>query len=300
MTQFRIQKGIPSKRYLQMPIRYLLLTCVCIGIASGEKPQEAKPLFGAATKASSQEAASYGGYSKGCLAGGEELVETGSTWQAMRLSRNRNWGHPDMISFIQELSFTASSIPGWNGLYVGDISQPRGGPMLTGHKSHQIGLDVDIWMLPGTDLTLSEEKRETLSSISTRKSKGAYVNDNWTAAHHQVLKAAAQDPRVARIFIFPGAKVQMCEDEKGDREWLRKIRPWFGHHHHFHVRLQCPEGTKDCKNQSSPPAGDGCQEAEGWVADILNPSTTQKVTKKKPELTLADLPEQCSEVIEAP
>jgi hypothetical protein len=38
---------------------------------------------------------------------------------------------------------------GWGkGLYIGDISQPRGGPMTSGHASHQIGLDADIWMLP--------------------------------------------------------------------------------------------------------------------------------------------------------
>jgi murein endopeptidase len=30
------------------------------------------------------------------------------------------------------------------GLLIGDMSQPRDGPMLYGHSSHQIGLDVDI------------------------------------------------------------------------------------------------------------------------------------------------------------
>ena len=171
--------------------------------------------------------------------------------------------------------------------------------MLSGHKSHQIGLDIDIWMLPATDLAMSVEKRESISSISTRKSKGAYVNERWTTSHHELLKAAAQDSRAARIFIFPGAKVQMCEDEKGDRDWLRKIRPWFGHHHHFHVRLNCPEGAADCEEQPSPPAGDGCKEAEKWVADILSPSAT-KAAKKKPELMLEDLPQQCSELLTAP
>ncbi len=185
----------------------------------------------------------YGSYAKGCLAGGVQLPETGPTWQAMRLSRNRNWGHPETVAFLKRLSAKAARQPGWNGLYIGDMSQPRGGPMLTGHASHQIGLDADIWMLPANNLVLSAAQRESLSSISMRRSNGAFVNSSWTRAHHEILKAAASDPAVARIFVFPGAKVQMCNDEKGDRDWLRKIRPWYGHHYHFHVRLNCPKGA---------------------------------------------------------
>ena len=100
--------------------------------------------------------------------------------------------------------------------------------MLTGHRSHQIGLDIDIWMRPATNLRLSRRDRENISSISMRRAKGAYVNKNWSRQHHELLKAAAKDPAVARIFVFPGAKVQMCKDEKGDRGWLRKIRPVVG------------------------------------------------------------------------
>ncbi|NCQ36423.1 penicillin-insensitive murein endopeptidase, partial [bacterium] len=124
------------------------------------------------------------------------------------------------------LSGQAAQLPGWNGLYVGDISQPRGGPMLTGHASHQIGLDADIWLLPATRLNLSVAEREAISSSSMQRAGGAYVNDKWTRQHHDLVKAAASDPNVARIFIFPGAKVQMCRDETGDRAWLNKVRPW--------------------------------------------------------------------------
>ena len=192
--------------------------------------REAKQLFGGVNTGSQQSAAAYGSYAKGCAAGAVQLPETGPTWQAMRLSRNRNWGLPVTVDFLQDLSRIAAREPGWAGLYVGDISQPRGGPMLTGHASHQIGLDADIWMLPPNRLNLSRSDRETISSISMRRANGAYVNDKWTKSHHNIIKAAASDPRVARIFVFPGAKVQMCNDEKGDRSYLRKIRPWYGHH----------------------------------------------------------------------
>ena len=103
--------------------------------------KEAKQLFGYKRSGSQQAPAPFGSYAKGCVAGGVELPETGPTWQAMRLSRNRNWGHPEVVDFVQDLSRKAAQQPGWNGLYIGDISQPRGGPMLSGHASHQIGTD---------------------------------------------------------------------------------------------------------------------------------------------------------------
>ncbi|MGJ8616793.1 MAG: penicillin-insensitive murein endopeptidase [Sulfitobacter sp.] len=265
---------------------------------------QAKKLFGAKSAASAQSPAAYGSYAKGCMAGGVQLPETGPTWQAMRLSRNRNWAHPDTVDMVKKLSAKAAQQPGWAGLYVGDMSQARGGPMLTGHRSHQIGLDADIWMLPPKSLNLSRAQRESISSISMRRAKGAYVNSSWTRAHHEIIKAAAEDPRVERIFVFPGAKVQMCNDEKGNRAYLRKIRPWYGHHYHFHVRLACPKGARGCTNQTPPPAGDGCADAREWQQNILNPPKPKprdpNAPKPKPrrELVLADLPAQCKSVLD--
>ena len=288
----------------------LCLVAACGGGSADESakiPAElgakvAKQVFGFLPQGSEQRPQPLGSYAKGCLAGGAQLPETGPTWQAMRLSRNRNWGHPETVQFIKDLSVKAARQPGWEGLYIGDISQPRGGPMLSGHASHQIGLDVDIWMRAPKTLSLTATERENISSISMRKNNGAYTNDKWTRQHHEILKAAASDPRVARIFVFPGAKVQMCKDETGDRAWLRKIRPWWGHHYHFHVRLKCPKDAKNCIDQAPPPAGDGCKGADRWVRDILNPPPPDP-NKPKPKprgpLTMARLPVQCAAVAQS-
>ena len=259
----------------------------------------AKHLFGSKLDASNHDPAVFGGYSKGCLAGSARLPETGPTWQAMRLDRNRYWGHPELIDYLKNLSAKAAEQPGWKGLYIGDLSQPRGGPMRTGHRSHQTGLDADIWMLPATRLDLTRAERESISSISTQRANGAYTGDAWTPQHHEILKAAAKDPRVARIFVFPGAKVRMCDEEKGDRSWLRRIRPWGGHHYHFHVRLSCPPGDASCVNQNPPPPGDGCEDARKWVENILNPPEDQVKRPPSPDVSLADLPEQCARVLTA-
>ncbi|WP_412507111.1 penicillin-insensitive murein endopeptidase [Roseovarius sp. SYSU LYC5161] len=259
----------------------------------------AKQVFGYLPAASDQSSAALGGYARGCQAGAVELPETGPTWQAMRLSRNRNWAQPETIAYVTDLSRFAATLPGWDGLYVGDMSQPRGGPMLTGHRSHQSGLDADIWMLPPDRLDLTTQERETISSISMRRDRGAFTNDRWTEAHMKLLRAAASDDRVARIFVFPGAKVDMCDWETGDRSWLRKVRPWWGHHYHFHVRLTCPEGDRACENQSPPPPGDGCADAQVWVDNILDPPPPDPDATPRPSrgpLRMADLPGQCAAV----
>ncbi|QQA42929.1 penicillin-insensitive murein endopeptidase [Pelagovum pacificum] len=259
----------------------------------------AKDVFGYLSTASVQTSEPIGGYSRGCQAGAVQLPETGPTWQAMRLSRNRNWAQPITVDFVQDLSRFAASLPGWEGLYIGDMSQPRGGPMLSGHASHQIGLDADIWMLPPQRLDLSTDQREQISSISMQRAEGAYTNDRWTAQHMALLRQAASDPRVARIFVFAGAKVAMCNAETGDREWLSKIRPWWGHHYHFHVRLNCPPGAAGCEDQAPPPPGDGCAEAQEWVDNILNPPPPDPNADPAPArgpVTMAQLPGACQDV----
>jgi penicillin-insensitive murein DD-endopeptidase len=72
---------------------------------------------------------SIGGYFHGCLSGGVPLPITGPTWQVMRLSRNRNWGNPQLIRFIERFAENAKKI-GWNGRYVAaprraDALQPQ-------------------------------------------------------------------------------------------------------------------------------------------------------------------------------
>ena len=276
-----------------------IAAALAMSFGSADAEPLAKQLFGKKKTASSQKAAAFGSYARGCAAGLVQLPETGPTWQAMRLSRNRNWGHPELVDFAVKLSREARK-NGWAGLYFGDFSQPRGGPMLSGHRSHQIGLDADIWLYPVSKLNLSRNARENISAISMRRSNGAFVNSRWTRAHHEIVKAAAKDKRVARIFIFPGAKVQMCNDEKGNKKWLRKVRPWWGHHYHFHVRLACPKGSKGCVNQDPPPAGHGCAEAQQWVNNILNPPPPPKnppKVKPRREYRLGDLPKSCAQVL---
>ena len=152
----------------------------------------AKQLFGAAKGPAAMAARSIGFYAKGCLAGAAALPIDGVAWQAMRLSRNRNWGHPELVALVEKLAVEARQHDGWPGLLVGDLSQPRGGPMLTGHASHQVGLDADIWLTPMPDRRLSEKEREDLSATSMLADDKVSVDPKiWTDAHVRLIKRAA-------------------------------------------------------------------------------------------------------------
>jgi penicillin-insensitive murein DD-endopeptidase len=289
-------------------IRILLLTMALALPAQAQT--KANQLFGAMGTPSQQASSPIGTYAKGCAAGNVELPESGPTWQAMRLSRNRNFGQPVMVQFLQELSVAATKV-GWAGLYIGDISQPRGGPMTSGHASHQMGLDADIWMLPPRRMDLTRAERENLSSIPVRSADQRSVTENWTLSHQALLRAAALDKRVDRIFVAAAVKIEMCKTAKAsDKVWLQKIRPVAGHDTHFHVRLRCPRGASACETQTPTVAelsngGNGCDDTlMWWVTDFLNPPDPTKVPKDPEEpkrgprdYTMADLPAQCADVL---
>jgi penicillin-insensitive murein DD-endopeptidase len=271
----------------------------------------ARDVFGAQKVASPLAARSIGSYARGCLAGGKPLPTDGPAWQAMRLSRNRNWGHPALIAYVERLAEDAKAQDGWPGLLVGDIAQPMGGPMLTGHASHQIGLDADIWLSPMPANTLSPEERETRAAVSMLAADGVSVDPKiWTPDHAKLIKRAASYPEVARIFVHPAIKKAMCDWAGSDKgPWLSKVRPWWGHDYHFHVRLACPAGQQGCVAQPLIGAGDGCgKELASWLKRVrkkpaaapATPVKPGKPPKGKPPLTLVDLPADCATIVGVP
>ena len=243
-----------------------------------------------------------GAYNKGCIGGAKEMPITGDTWQVMRLSRNRNWGHPDLIALLKRLSKNAHRDADWPGILVGDMGQPRGGPMLTGHASHQIGIDADVWLTPMQDHLLSREEREEMSATMMVRNDRLDIDPNaWTPQHLAVIRDAALEPSVQRIFVNAAIKKALCREAKGDRSWLHKVRPWYGHDYHFHIRMRCPPGSSQCEGQNEQSEDDGCEELGYWFKDeILHPPPPKEPPKPHPPITLAQLPAACKQVLHAP
>ena len=240
---------------------------------------------------------SIGTYTSGCLSGAAALPVSGKGYQVMRLSRNRFYGHPVLIQFIQQLGAVAASEK-LGTLLVGDLGQPRGGPTVSGHRSHQTGLDVDIWFLLPKQLdnrVLTANERETWGAPSVVDARTDAVDyRQWTAAHEQILQAAASQPDVDRIFVNPGIKQALCQHKTAtSAAWLRKIRPWWKHDDHFHVRLKCPADSPYCDGQASLPAGDGCDASLAWWFS----QEAKAPTKKAKPVPPPPLPALCEQVL---
>ncbi|MCP4619884.1 MAG: penicillin-insensitive murein endopeptidase [Bradyrhizobium sp.] len=245
-----------------------------------------------------------GFYAHGCIAGAEGLPTNGEAWQVMRLSRNRYWAHPDMVALVKRLAMKAKKEAGWPGILVGDMSQPRGGPMLTGHASHQVGLDADIWLTPAPDRKLSLNEREEMSATMMVRDDRLDIDPRvFTPSHLIVIRAAAQEPTVQRIFVNAAIKKALCREARGDRSWLHKVRPMYGHDYHFHIRIKCPPGSGECETQPDPDEGEGCATSDlsFWFKDsTLHPKPPKEPPKPKPPMTMAQLPPACRAVLAMP
>jgi penicillin-insensitive murein DD-endopeptidase len=266
----------------------------------------AKQLFARKILPSAQPAKVIGEYSKGCIGGAVQMPITGDTWQVMRLSRNRYWGHPDMIALLKRLSVDAHKDAGWPGILVGDIGQPRGGPALSGHASHQMGLDADVWLTPMPDHLLSRTDREEMSAVMMVRDDRLDIDPKaWTPQHWMVIRDAAMQPAVQRIFVNAAIKKALCREAKGDRRWLEKIRPWWGHDYHFHIRMRCPSGASDCHGQKDQEGGDGCKPSDlaYWFKDSIihpKPEPPKEAPTIYSGIKLAQMPAGCKTVLNAP
>src|SRR5215470_12178520 len=154
---------------------------------------------------------SIGFYTTGCLQGAEPLPLDGPGYEAIRISRNRYWGQPVMLDYIQRLADTMKAA-GQAQLYIGDIGQPRGGPAPTGHASHQVGLDADIWFerQPGARRAPADRENPRLRSLVRAADDG--IDDQvFTQQHVVLLKTAAELPHVDRIFVNKWIKQRLCQ-----------------------------------------------------------------------------------------
>lgn len=231
-------------------------------------------------------AAAIGGPSNGCIGGADALPAEGTGFVSIRRHRNRYYGHPETVRLVEDLGRALSRRTD-ELMMVGDLSQPRGGLMSSMHRSHQNGMDVDIWFsLAASARSANKQHQEDRDPESMVAPGGDSLGKAWGNQQLFLLKAAAENPRVDRIMVNPAIKRALCRSENGNRKWLRKLRPWWGHDAHFHVRLKCPKGSPKCKQQAPIAAGDGCDKTLAWwfSAEARKPSKKSKKKKTRPTM----------------
>ena len=256
--------------------RLALLPALCgLLFWSGQTPAQGP--WAAVTAPSQGPAHVIGTPANGCVGGADALPESGPGYVSVRRTRHRFFGHPDLLRLVQDLGRTAARRH--VGLVmIGDMSQPRGGQMPSSHHSHQNGLDVDVWFTlaptPEAARRLMDDQPDPPSMVQP----GSLASSNaWGEPQRFLLETVARNPAVDRIFVNPGIKRAVCNEVQGDRTWLRKLRPWWRHDSHFHVRIRCPAGSPQCEPQAAIPAGDGCGAELAWW---FKPEATGKTRKK--------------------
>ena len=229
---------------------------------------------------------SIGKTNNGCIFGAQALPLQGEGYIAVHLERQRYYGHPLLIQTLQTLAKQA-----WQQeigvLQIGDLGQKQGGVLPFGHRSHQSGLDADIWFnLDPNSYIDANEKRSNIKQFSVLNKNGKGLNLQWTNKHRKLLELAAKMVEVDRIFVNPSIKRNLCKTVKGNRQWLRKIRPWYHHNKHFHIRLRCPELSPDCIKQAPIPEGESCDATLAWWFKKHKVSSHSTI-KKKPSIPKA-------------
>ncbi len=279
----------------------LLAILTGLTFAVPAEAQVAREIFGALGGPAGERTDAVGNYNRGCLMGGVEMPPDGPHWQDVRRNRNKSYGHPVTIDFLKRFSEIVAANDNWRGILIGDISQPRGGPAV-GHSSHQIGLDADIYLTEMPPQRLNEVQREEMDMPSVLRPGSLSVDDSrWRPEHHRLIRRAALQPEVERIFVHPGIKKKLCETAGGDRSWLRKVRPAYGHDYHFHIRLACPAGTT-CERQDPVPRAEGCDASLQWWFDVAlqPPPPDAPPYKPRPPMQLSALPNACIALARAP
>jgi penicillin-insensitive murein endopeptidase len=240
-------------------------------------------------------AEAVGGTSAGCVQGAVALPAQGPGFRLVAPERRRNFGHPALVAFVRALGKRAARAGG--PLLVGDLSQPRGGPSPDGHASHQSGLDVDLWF--ASPRQARAEGRGLVAVPMVDVERGV-ITRYWRPRVLALVRAAAEDARVDRVFVHPVIKRRLCELVGNDRAWLHKVRPWWGHHRHFHVRLACPAGSRECEPQPALAPGDACDQLEWWLAPGASAEREQGRERYQSRVEgVPELPARCVGVLAA-
>ena len=280
-----------------MTLRLTVLALLLLAPAGMARGDDGNPWSRASAPTQGSPAA-IGSPAKGCLEGAVTLPPDGPGYQVIRLSRRRYFGLPETVDYVRRLGVAASAA-GLPPLYIGDMAQPRGGPLPFGHASHQTGVDVDIWFTlePKPPLTPAARENVALPSMLLPSWRAVDVK-HFGERQVTLLRLAAKDPLVDRIFVNPVIKATLCRRLPAtDHAWLGKLRPWFGHDDHFHVRLSCPPDSPECERQAPVPPGDGCDATlASWVRDQRPPNPGAPPPPRK----MPSLPAQCRAVLAMP
>lgn len=203
-----------------------------------------------------------GFYSNGRLVNADVLPAEGLGFVKIHRPRNRGYGAFDLVQVLVDASARMQqTFPSVDRIMIGDMSAEHG-DNLSGHASHQNGLDADVAFIRA-DRT-EQDPEDTGGFREDFVNKGKLTENFDLPRNWHYAKVLIQTGRVQRLFVNAVVKKGLCSfvsligERESQRETLRRLRTIAGHEDHFHVRITCPASSPDCKAQEDVPEDLGC------------------------------------------
>lgn len=227
-----------------------------------------------------------GFYTDGSVETSAVFPDSGPGFVKIFRLRKRGYG---TATLVRTISLAAAAFrtqyPTGDRLQIGDTSDWNGG-YISGHASHQNGLDADMGYLQ-TNKVERDPNNSGPNGFSEIFVKNGAVTANFDIPRNwAILRNLVARGNVSRIFVDPVIKSTFCKkaaaidptlSAANRNEVLRRIRPYGNHADHFHMRIKCPVGHKKCVAQSEPPTGTGCTSASGTVTGMDDTRTPEQI-----------------------
>ena len=248
------------------------------------------------------QARSIGFYTHGCLAGGVALPINGKTWQVMRLSRNRNWGHPDLVAFLERL---AAKVPKVRLARAAGRRHGAAARRADAHRPRQPSGRARCRHLAHADAEDAADARGARGDVGDqrgRRGQEGRRSEDLDAGPFRADQGGGRGPEGR-------AHLRQCGDQEGavprGRQGPRLAAqgaPVVGAQLSFPCPHRLPGRQPGCKAQDPAGETEGCgKELDCWFSPgVLNPPPPKEPPKPRPPLTMADLPAACRQVLLAP
>jgi len=169
----------------------------------------------------------------------------------------RSFGTEATIDFVERaIGDTFEAFPDQHVLAIGDISAASGG-MITEHRSHQSGRDVDIGLFykqqpagyPASFVHADADNLDCAATFKLLESFLASADDDGGVQmvfldfdvqrllYDWALDHGVSERRLERIFQYPHGR--------GSSDGIVRHEP--NHDNHMHVRFQCPSDDTACR-----------------------------------------------------
>ena len=206
-----------------------------------------------AVSAQERRCASVGTVHDGALRGAAALPLRGPGfhWVSNRGNADARHGIPELVLALTRAAAAVAAAHPESDLAIHDLSFERGGA-IPGHGSHRSGRDADVAYYA---LDASGAEINPTSSLWFRSNGASERGERFDATRTALLlRTLVREPSVTVQYVFMAPHLQRAVTRAAGRDRAalarvlrtprgRRVDP---HADHFHVRVRCPRGDREC------------------------------------------------------